>query len=247
MNDPQSKTEVHSFRAALHTALSGLGRSPQNPRQVAALERVAEAATQQFLKRIPLNEATEPQPLGDGEFAEMMTEIKSGSINAVWLVIERYEPHIRRVISRRLSAQLRSRFDTMDFVQMVWKSLFEDPQRVYAMHSPTQLGAYLSKMAQRKVLAEYRRRTGTQRQDVAREQPFDSQQACVPHETPSQLAMARERWEQLLVGLPARHREIVRLRLEGRTFEEIGEELQVNERTARRVLSQVTEDLGRAD
>jgi DNA-directed RNA polymerase specialized sigma24 family protein len=44
----------------------------------------------------------------------------------------------------------------------------------------------------------------------------------------------------MLRGLPANHREVVRLRLEGLTFKQIADRLQMHERTARKVIQELT-------
>jgi FixJ family two-component response regulator len=59
--------------------------------------------------------------------------------------------------------------------------------------------------------------------------------------TPSQFAIARERWLQLLQAQPERHRQVVRLRLMGRTHRSIAGQLGVSEKTVQRVLERLTE------
>ncbi len=51
--------------------------------------------------------------------------------------------------------------------------------------------------------------------------------------------MARERWEAIMRDQPSHYQEIVRLRLRGETYQSIAEELQLNERTVRRVLERL--------
>lgn len=172
------------------------------------------------------------------EFRRALSQVRRGSDDALWEIIETYEPHIQRVVRRRLGTQLRSKYDTMDFVQMVWKSIFEDPQQFQRFDVPEQLIAFLAKMAQNKIDTEYRRRLGTQKHNINREAPWEepdnqSPRAC---ETPSQIAIARELWDELIRDLPPKHREVVRMRLEGATFTEIAERLEMHERTARKVI-----------
>ena len=64
------------------------------------------------------------------EFRDAIDQICSGSEEAAWNFIETYGPHIQRVVRRRLHQSLRSKFDSVDFVQMVWASFFADPQRI---------------------------------------------------------------------------------------------------------------------
>ena len=238
MPDP-NESRLEHVREVLHKMADA--KQPNDSQDEEAMTRVAGAAVESFLSS-NLDSSAPAAQVNSTEFHELMDSLRSGSIAAVWQLIESYEPHIRRVISRRINSQLRSKYDTMDFVQMVWKSFFEDPQKIFRLTTPAQLGAYLRQMAQRKVTDEYRRTT-TQKYDVSRELPLKGESVAAPNDTPSQIAMARERWDQMLDGLPSNHREIIRLRLEGLTFEQIGERLSVDEKTARRVLNRVTEKL----
>ncbi|MCA9177350.1 MAG: sigma-70 family RNA polymerase sigma factor [Planctomycetales bacterium] len=172
----------------------------------------------------------------DDHFRDLIAEVAQGSDVAVWEVIRSYEPHIRRVVRRRLNGQLRSKFDTMDFVQMVWKSFFYDPLRLCSFNNPRHFVAFLVKMALHKVDSEHRRRLDTRKYDVQREQPWSDEHGPVAHDSPSQIAMAQEHWDQLLRRLPPHHREVVRLRLEGLTHHQIAERLRLHERTTRQIL-----------
>ena len=58
-------------------------------------------------------------------------------------------------------------------------------------------------------------------------------------ETPSEIAMARERWTNLMSNQSERNRQIVRMRIGGATYQEIGEKLEIHERTARRVVEEL--------
>ena len=59
--------------------------------------------------------------------------------------------------------------------------------------------------------------------------------------TPSQFAMARERWVRMLRSLPERHRQVIRMRLMGRSTGAIATTLGVSERTVQRVIDRITE------
>jgi RNA polymerase sigma factor (sigma-70 family) len=61
--------------------------------------------------------------------------------------------------------------------------------------------------------------------------------------SPSTSANLRERWSQILSKLSDRDRKIFQLRLEGRTFEEISDKLEINQATARRAIQRLIEQL----
>ena len=209
------------------------------------LEKIALSAAEDFLMQL---EAAVEAEAGDSrescaDLAGLLIDAKQGSAGAVWQIIEEYEPHIQRVVRRRLSQRLRSKYDTQDFVQMVWKSFFEEPERLHGFQNSRQLFGFLSKMAQNKVDAEFRRRTRTQAYNLDKEQPLEESdvRSGRPQDSPSQIAIARERWDQLMEDLPHRHQQVVQLRLEGLTFDQIAERLSIDEKTARRVLNRLVD------
>ena len=179
-------------------------------------------------------------------FHALMQDVQRGSDAAVWTIIERYEPHIRRVVRRRVNASLRSKFDTVDFVQMVWQSFFHRPQTLRAMNQ-RQLAGFLVKMAIHKVDTENRRRLDSKKYNVRREVPLDVSH-CSQHATsqdnPSQIVMAQDQWEQVLGRFPSHYREVVRLRLSGLTQQKIAKHLRLHERTIRRIIKEILAALG---
>jgi RNA polymerase sigma factor (sigma-70 family) len=142
---------------------------------------------------------------------------------------------------------MRSKFDSQDFVQMVWASVFRNPHEICSLEGPSDLIRYLAALGRRKVIAEYRRRIQRNtKYNLTREQSLDdSELAEHPVDkgevTPSELAIAREQWEAFLSKQPVRDRSIVQMRIRGATFLEISQQLGINERTARKVISRLTQ------
>lgn len=178
------------------------------------------------------------------ELEELLEQVRAGSEHAAWQFIELYGPHLRRIVREKLDAQLRSKFDSLDFVQMVWASFFSAPQNVKEFDEPDKLIAYLSTVARNKVIQEYRRRLHTQKYNVKRERSLEDTDPVETarsrnQATPSQVAIARERWERILEGLPERNRLVAQMRIDGQTFAEIGRVLGIHERTARKIIDQL--------
>ena len=100
-------------------------------------------------------------------------------------------------------------------------------------------------MACNKVGMETRRRLRTEKFDVKRERSLcestDPNQRHTParQDTPSAVAIARERWDRMMQGNPEHYRQIIRMRLQGHTCEEIAESLHLAERTVRRFLKRL--------
>ena len=177
----------------------------------------------------------------ESEFRQALERICSGSDDGALEFIESYGPHIQRVVRRRLHQSMRSKFDSLDFVQMVWASFFADPQRIARIKDPDELIRYLVVLARNKVVEESRRRLTFKKHDVQRERPLDQVDVAGSasrqrQATPSQIAIARERWRRMLRDQSERNRRIVELRMGGATFVEIGKTLGIHERTARQVI-----------
>ncbi|MCE5268293.1 MAG: sigma-70 family RNA polymerase sigma factor [Planctomycetaceae bacterium] len=180
----------------------------------------------------------------DDDFSALMRLVREGSEDAAWQVVEQYGEAVRRAVRRALDSRLRSKFDTVDFVQVVWGSLFRVREKVCRFDRPEELTAYLIAMARNKVGMEVRRRIASQKYDVAHERSLDElhengHEMTSKEPNPIDVAVAREKWKQLLESQPQRYREIIPLRLQGLTCQGIAERLHVDQRTVRRLLKKL--------
>src|SRR6185436_6639266 len=179
------------------------------------------------------------------EFADLMERVHDGSQDAAWQLLEKYGPHVKRYVRRSLNQEMRSKFDSLDFAQVVWASFFREPDRFRRLESPTELLAYLATLARNKVVGETRRRMKSIKNDLNREIGFgeleEGLEVRCPNAdpTPSAVAIARERWHQLVDNQPETVRRIVELRFMGATFPEIAEQLNIHERTARKAIERL--------
>jgi RNA polymerase sigma factor (sigma-70 family) len=182
------------------------------------------------------------------EFSRLMEQLQRGSQEVAWELIERYGPHVQRYVRRSLSQEMRSKFDSIDFAQVVWASFFREPQRIRQFSSPEQLMAFLAAMARNKVVAEFRRWLISQKRNVGREIRIErtdfahGRQLSSSDPTPSAVAVARERWSRLLHNQPESVRRILELRFYGATYVEIASELKMSERTVRRAVAELIDD-----
>ena len=99
-----------------------------------------------------------------------------GSEEAAWDLVSQYGEAIRRAVRRALNERMRSKFDSLDFVQIVWSSLFRVRDKLDRFECPEELTAYLVAMAQNKVGMEVRRRLMTQKYNVEHEESLDQRQ-----------------------------------------------------------------------
>ena len=175
-----------------------------------------------------------------------LTRIHAGDEDAARELLTRYEAEVRLVVRRQLPRMLRSRFDSVDFLQSVWGSFFH---RVRT--TPTEfddgrhLVAFLARAAKNKVIDEYRR-AGSQKGDMRREEPLWAEggrpkEVAAQIDTASQVAEAHEAFVKLRDLVPEDRRALLELKAAGLSSREIGQRLGISERTVQRVL----EDLRR--
>jgi RNA polymerase sigma factor (sigma-70 family) len=187
-----------------------------------------------------------PAGQGEAELGALLARIRAGDESAAHELLTRYEAQVRLVVRRQLPRLLRSRFDSLDFLQSVWGSFF---RRMKAgpgeFEDPRSLVAFLARAAKNKVIDEYRR-AASKKGNMRREEPLwldgsHPRELVGEADSPSEIVEAREELGRLLDMVPEDRQVMVRLKVEGLSTREIGERLNVSERTVRRVL----EDLRR--
>jgi RNA polymerase sigma-70 factor (ECF subfamily) len=165
------------------------------------------------------------------EFASLMEQVRAGCPDAARAVFEKYSPHIRRTVRRRLAKRLRTQFDSVDFLQAVWASFFLTPSEQYTFASPAELVRYLCATAEHKCIDAYRRGMGTQKRDLSREmlltdlgQNLEVVQPLDRSPTPSQTAAWNELWERLNRCESPKLRRVAELLRQGRSYRQIAAE-----------------------
>jgi len=161
-------------------------------------------------------------------------------------LFDRCKYRIYAAVRRRLDRRMRSKFDSHDFVQAVWASFFCNVPELERFKTEDELLCFLIRMAGNKVADEYRRRIKTEKYAVHREKHISGFGDSIgfqpesPEPTPSERVMARESWEQMLNQIPEKYRDVLELRRSGATMQEIADQLNLSERTVRRLLKNLT-------
>jgi RNA polymerase sigma-70 factor (ECF subfamily) len=192
-----------------------------------------------------MQDPRDPNVGDDPGFASLLDRLGKGSDGAARLLIDAYGPHILRVVRRRLSKQMRSKFDSIDFVQAVWTSFFARREEMGKFTRPEDMVAFLGAMAANKVIDEARTRTRTETRDVRREELLEPGYArhdaalAAPQPSPSEAVAIQDLWEAMLEGQPSHYRRMLQLRRSGLPYEEIARQLGVNAKTVRRVIEKI--------
>lgn len=181
-----------------------------------------------------------------------------GSEDAAWELAEVYTPHIMRAIRASLPSVIRTKIDSLDCAQAVWASILLNRDRLVQFHKPEQFIGYLAAMARNKVI-DMHRHFLTQKKNVHNEVIISTLEqgrtdqaesdnsvkdflAKANDPTPSQMAVARETWQQLMNQSSDRDRQIISMRIEGMAYQAIADRLSVSEKTVQRALKGLLEN-----
>lgn len=195
---------------------------------------------------MPLGAESQPN---DGDLPRVLDRIRAGDEDAARELLRRYEAEVRLVVRRQLPRLLRSRFDSLDFLQSVWGDFFQRVRTGPAeFQDARHLVGFLARAAKNKVIDQYRR-AASQKGDMHREEPIFAEHGRARDledhgDTPSELAEAREAYDRLLVLLPEERRQVIQLKADGLSSREIGERLGISERTVQRALEELRRRAG---
>jgi len=184
----------------------------------------------------------------DPSLAELFTQALRGDKAASRALYDRIEPELKIMVRVRLPKVLRTQFDTMDFVQSVWRSIFDkDPSAFPPFENSRHLLGYLAGLTANLVVYEHRRRTRTRKYDLSRQEALyvrrgDREilrEVAAQEATPSEGVQAKDRLSQIMRGLDERERKVVELRLLGHNNDAIAEMLGISESAVRRILKPI--------
>lgn len=183
---------------------------------------------------------------GEGiDLPALIARARAGDDAAIREILSRFEDEVRMMVRGRLPRAMRSQFDSMDFTQAVWQSFFEDlKDRSEEFENARHLRGFLNGVARNKVFEQYRRLTRTEKYSLAKEERLYirrgdrevARELASPDPSPSQALQAGDRLARLTAGCSPREVQILTLRHQGMTIEEIAHHVGVNERTVRRTI-----------
>ncbi len=176
----------------------------------------------------------------DAETRGLVARASGGDAHAVEELLARYLPDLRGYVHNQAGGLVRGREETVDLVQSVCREVLEhlaDERLEY--RGEAEFRQWLYRAAQLKLMNRHRY-WRAERRDPEQETSSDAEAVLQSLLTPSRAAIAREDFERFERGfalLPEREREVVRLaHVEGRSHQEIGEELGIEPNHSRQIL-----------
>jgi RNA polymerase sigma factor (sigma-70 family) len=181
-----------------------------------------------------------------GDLVLALQEAQKGDQSAWETLFKECYPKVRRVVRRRLNRSMRSLYDSTDFANDAMESLAANFDQL-EFPSVNSLIAFLAQVAEQKVIDEYRRQH-TLKRDMSRDRPMfgnDAGPAQLSSDDPSasQLAQANEVHERLLSRPDETEREIIELKQQGYSTNDIAERTGWNIRKVQRFLQNLHDSL----
>jgi len=174
---------------------------------------------------------------GEPALEDLLDKLCQGDAAAAERVFQLYEPYLRLVVRRQLSADLRAKFDSIDVVQSVWADVVTGFREAgWRFTDASHLRAFLVKATRNRFIDRLRQH----RKALKHEQPLagNDLDGVAPslQPRPSEIAQAEELWQQMLTLCPPAHRELLELKRQGLALEEIADRTGLHESSVRRII-----------
>ena len=163
----------------------------------------------------------------DPSFDELIRRVGGGDEEAAARLVQEFEPVIRRVVRARLrGGRARSEFDSLDICQSVLATFFvRAAAGQYDLKEPDDLIKLLLTMTRNKVAEKMRRQHRLRRDSRRTVGGVEELDLASPDPTPSSVVAGKELLEQARQRLSEEERQLVELRGQGLSWEEVAASL----------------------
>ena len=189
--------------------------------------------------------------MGDNDQSMMLLQRwRDGDESAATEIFERYVNRLCALARKRLSSRMQRRVEAEDVVQSAYRSFFRRAGENYTLEKQGDLWRLLAAITINKVRGQVEFHNAKKR-GVYLEASIATDQSmiCVSPEVisedpnPDDAAVMVEELSDVLGNLDETQRTIVELSMQNHSFEQIADQIQRSERTVRRTIQQVREEL----
>jgi RNA polymerase sigma-70 factor (ECF subfamily) len=180
-----------------------------------------------------------PEPL-----EPLLEKLCQGDMSAARQVFLACEAHLRKVVRRQLPPRLQAKFDSIDIVQSVWADLL-DGYRAGAWHfaDVQHLQAFLVQVTRNRFNDKFRKhRIAFEREQRLEGVHTSEMPACSRPGAPDVLE-AEELWEQMLTLCAPEHQELLKLKRQGMSMDEMVQETGMHPGSIRRIFRNLARKL----
>lgn len=181
-------------------------------------------------------------PQGDRTLVHLW---RSGDQDAAKKLFERYVEKLVALAKRRISERLSARIDAEDVVQSVFRTFFlRAREGQFKIQDPDDLCRLLARMTVHKTLRKVEHHTAAKRDAGAElRQGQDAQQRLAEfldrEPSPDAANMFLDQLEHFMTQLKPAEQQILEMRMQGHSTEEIAEKLHTYDRKIRRVMERI--------
>jgi RNA polymerase sigma factor (sigma-70 family) len=184
------------------------------------------------------------EAMNDRRLEALFEKLNSGSTAAAEEIFLAYEPYLRVVVRRQLSARLRAKFDSIDIVQSVWADLLHGfREAAWRFADAAHLHAFLIKVARNRFIDRLRQHGHSLNQERPLCEVDPEELPQCRESRPSEVAQADDLWEQMLTLCPPAHHELLKLKQQGLPLAEIAARTGLHEGSVRRILYDLARQL----
>jgi RNA polymerase sigma-70 factor, ECF subfamily len=209
-------------------------------------ERLIEKGAALASRRLQSSVAADSLFLMDPQSDRTLVHLwRGGDQDAAQKLFERYVDRLVGVAKRRISERLASRIDAEDVVQSVFRTFFVRAREgQFQITDPDDLCRLLARMTVHKTLRKVEHHTAAKRDAGAEErQGADAQQRLAEfldrEPSPEAASMFLDQLEHFLAQLKPEEQQILEMRMQGHSTEEIAEKLCTYDRKVRRVMERI--------
>lgn len=182
---------------------------------------------------------------------ELISRWREGDEAAAAELHRRYIEQLLRIVGGHLSQRMQSRIDADDVCQSVFRSVFRRVRHgEFEFHDDADVWKLLISVSLNKLRSKQRQALARKR-DVSREEamgdlrqvdPFVVQ--CLSRKpNMAEAAALAELWDQIVARLPSDCQDLLRMRIEGYSQQEIADQLKLSTRTIRRMHDRIADVL----
>jgi RNA polymerase sigma-70 factor (ECF subfamily) len=175
----------------------------------------------------------------------LLEKLCSGDSAAAQEVFVTYEPYLRMVVRRLLPAKLRRKFDSVDVVHSIWADLLHGfRESGWRFADADHLRAFLEKATRNRFIDGVRKNQFALDHELSLEN-MSEEVLAVDDNRPSQIARAKNMFERLLELCPEQHKEVLVLKKQGFSLEEIASRTGFHPSSVRRILYESAQRMSR--
>jgi RNA polymerase sigma-70 factor (ECF subfamily) len=174
--------------------------------------------------------------MNSAQINTLLERLRNCDPKAIEEIFLAYEPYLRMMVRRHLPRQLRAEFDSTDIVQSIWAELLRSSREAgWRFTDANHLTSFLIKMARNRIIDGVRLHRSTFERGLPLSSVEQERVPASPLPRPNEIVEADELWQQLQAICPPAHRDLLELRRQGNSLDEIAAKTGMHKSSVRRI------------